>query len=112
MDAAAWLSGLLALVGVGIGGLLSAWAQGRAWKREQMRQWEDARRGAYGRLVAAVREARLYKHRIGADGEPARRHPDLPPIGRNPRHPPQPLTPMSAGCQGVQVPTGRPTMVL
>ncbi|GAB3828450.1 hypothetical protein ACFPIJ_47365 [Dactylosporangium cerinum] len=60
MDAAAWLSGLLALAGVGIGSLLSAWAQGRAWKREQMRQWQDARRGAYGRLVAAVRQYRGY----------------------------------------------------
>lgn len=67
MDAAAWLSGLLALAGVGIGGLLSAWAQGRAWKREQMRQWRDARRGAYGRLVAAVRQYRGYV--AGPDAE-------------------------------------------
>ncbi|MFI6393949.1 hypothetical protein ACIBHY_43280 [Nonomuraea sp. NPDC050547] len=60
MDITVWLSGLMALAGVGLGGLLSSRAQDRAWKREERRRWQDARRARYGEFVAAVREYRSY----------------------------------------------------
>ncbi|WP_326629898.1 hypothetical protein OIE67_38950 [Nonomuraea fuscirosea] len=60
MDFAVWLSGLMALAGVGLGGLLSSRAQDRAWKREEQRRWRDARRSTYGDFVAAVRQYRLF----------------------------------------------------
>ncbi|MFI9559399.1 hypothetical protein [Nonomuraea endophytica] len=60
MDIAVWLSGLMALAGVGLGGLLSSRAQDRAWKREEQRRWQDARRARYGELVAAVRQYRSF----------------------------------------------------
>ena len=60
MSGAVWLSGLMALAGVGFGGLLSSRAQDRAWRREELRLWRDARRRTYGEFVAAVRQYRLY----------------------------------------------------
>ncbi|WP_203883988.1 hypothetical protein [Planotetraspora kaengkrachanensis] len=60
MDITVWLSGLMALAGVGLGGLLSSRAQDRAWKREEQRRWRDARRATYGEFVSAVREYRLF----------------------------------------------------
>jgi hypothetical protein len=60
MDIAVWVSGLTALLGVGLGGLLSSRAQDRAWRREEQRRWQEARRTAYGNLVAAVRQYRSY----------------------------------------------------
>ncbi|MGH3391041.1 MAG: hypothetical protein ACRDOO_19405 [Actinomadura sp.] len=60
MDGAVWLSGLMALAGVGFGGLLSARAQDRAFRREERRLWRDARRRTYGEFVAAVRQYRTY----------------------------------------------------
>ncbi|MFE0155192.1 hypothetical protein ACFWY5_49205 [Nonomuraea sp. NPDC059007] len=60
MDFAVWLSGLIALAGVGLGGLLSSRAQDRAWKREEQRRWREARRSTYGDFVAAVREYRSF----------------------------------------------------
>ncbi|MEV0611725.1 hypothetical protein AB0I81_00255 [Nonomuraea sp. NPDC050404] len=66
MDIAVWLSGLMALAGVGLGGLLASRAQERAWKREEQRRWRDARRTAYGEFVAAVREYRSFVSRPDA----------------------------------------------
>ncbi|MEV1173865.1 hypothetical protein [Nonomuraea sp. NPDC049784] len=60
MDIAVWLSGLMALAGVGLGGLLSSRAQDRAWKREEQRRWRDARRTTYADFVTAVREYRSF----------------------------------------------------
>ncbi len=56
MDIAVWLRGLMALAGVGFGGLLSSRAQDRAWRHEELRLWRHARRTTYGNLVAAVRQ--------------------------------------------------------
>ena len=66
MDIAVWLSGLMALAGVGLGGLLSWRAQDRAWRREEVRLWRDARRNTYADLVAAVRQYRTYATRPDA----------------------------------------------
>ncbi len=63
MDIAVWLRGLMALAGVGFGGLLSSRAQDRAWRHEELRLWRDARRTTYGNLVAAVRQYRSYVSR-------------------------------------------------
>ncbi len=60
MDSAVWLSGVLALVGVGLGGVLSLRAQDRAWRREEVRRWRDARRATYAEFVAAVRQYRAF----------------------------------------------------
>jgi hypothetical protein len=60
MSSAVWLSGLIALAGVGFGSLLSSRAQDRAWRREEQRLWRDVRRTTYGDFTAAVRQYRLY----------------------------------------------------
>lgn len=60
MDGTVWLSGLMALAGVGFGGLLSSRAQERAFRREERRLLRDARRGIYGEFVASVRQYRLH----------------------------------------------------
>ncbi|NYD51813.1 hypothetical protein BJY14_007796 [Actinomadura luteofluorescens] len=50
----------MALIGVGLGSLLSSRAQARAWERDEMRRWRDVRRTAYGDFLAAVRQYRSY----------------------------------------------------
>src|SRR5215475_5058378 len=60
MNANVWLSPLVALIGVVLGGFLSSQVQTRAWKQEETRRWRDSRMATYGDFVGAVREFRAY----------------------------------------------------
>ncbi|MGW0756168.1 hypothetical protein ACWD1Y_06725 [Streptomyces sp. NPDC002814] len=60
MDVAVWLSGLTALGGVGLGGLLSFRMQERARLHQERQAWRETRRVSYASLVAAVRQYRLH----------------------------------------------------
>jgi hypothetical protein len=60
MNSYAWLSPLVALLGVLLGGFLSARSQTRTWKLEETRRWRESRLAAHSDFVAAVREFRTY----------------------------------------------------
>ncbi|BCB73696.1 hypothetical protein GCM10022251_79940 [Phytohabitans flavus] len=60
MNANVWLSPLVALIGVMLGGVLSSRVQARAWKQEEMRRWRESRMATYGDFVTAVRSFRTY----------------------------------------------------
>jgi hypothetical protein len=66
MNGYAWLSPLVALLGVLLGGLLSSRSQTRAWNQEDTRRWRESRMATFGDFVAAVREFRTYALRPDA----------------------------------------------
>jgi hypothetical protein len=60
MNGYVWLSPLVALLGVLLGGYQSSRSQTRAWNQEETRRWRESRMATYGDFVAAVREFRTY----------------------------------------------------
>jgi hypothetical protein len=69
------LSPLVALLGVWLGGLLTARTQERAWRQEESRRWCDTRLATYGEFVATIRDFRTWVLRPDARID-ALRHPD------------------------------------